>query len=84
MVPGDIIVINGIPFTVSAYTSATALTVAPAPAANISPGVTDWFIVRSDTIRAPQAYNSVMAVWQPPLGIMNYDGYSALVNIVSF
>src|SRR5690606_40167169 len=61
--------------TLVPYTTLFRSTVAPAPAVNIDPGVTDWFIVRSDTIRSPQAYNSVMAVWQPPLGIMNYDGY---------
>jgi len=50
------------------------LTIIPKPVAAID-ATTDWFIVRSDTIRTPQAFNSVMAVWQPPLGIMNYDGY---------
>src|SRR5690606_40154418 len=65
VVPGDIIVIHGIPYTVQVVTDGTTLTVGPYPAANV-PGTEDWFIVRSDTIRAPQAYNSVMAVGSLP------------------
>lgn len=74
VVAGDIIVVLGIPYTVQVYTDATTLTVAPKPAADIA-ATSDWFIVRSDTIRAPQAYNSVMVLWQPPLGIMDYNDY---------
>lgn len=76
VLPGDIVVIAGIPYTVEVKTNATTLTVRPPPSVAIAaPGTTDWFIVRSDTIRCPQAYNSFMVLWQPPLGIMNYDGF---------
>ena len=74
VLPGDIIVISGVPYMVQVNTNLTTLTVTPPPAANIG-ATPDGFIVRSDTIRAPQACNSVMVAWQPPLGIMNYDGY---------
>jgi hypothetical protein len=77
VLPGDIIVIAGIPYTVQVNSGAGPtglLTIAPLPAANIA-ATADWFIVRSDMIRAPQSQNSVMVAWQPPLGIMNYDGY---------
>ena len=30
-------------------------------------------MVRADTIRAPQAFNTVFAIWQPPIGIFDYD-----------
>ena len=73
VLPGDIIVIVGVPYTVLINTNLTTLTVTPTPAVTVTS--TDWFIVRSDTIRAPQSQNSVMVAWQPPLGIMNYDGY---------
>jgi hypothetical protein len=45
--------------------------VVPAPAAAVA-ATTNWFIVRADTIRAPQAFNTVFALWQPPLGIFDY------------
>jgi len=72
---GDIIVIKGVPYTVMA-TAANAidLVVSPVPTA-IMAATTDWFIVRSDTIRSPQASNSIMVLWQPPLGIMDYTDY---------
>lgn len=74
VLPGDILVVNGVPYTVQTYTSATELKVNGKPAADVA-ATADWFIVRSDTIRSPQASNSIMVLWQPPLGIMDYTDY---------
>lgn len=74
VLPGDIIVIKGVPYTVLVKTDATHLTVSPLSTAVVT-ATSDWFIVRSDTIRCPQASNSVMVLWQPPLGIMDYNDY---------
>ena len=75
VLPEDIIVILGVSYTVLVNTNLTTLTISPVPAIGAPTTTTDWFIVRSDMIRSPQACNSVMIAWQPPLGIMNHDGY---------
>src|SRR5690606_27180409 len=31
--------------------------------------------IRKDQLRAPQASNTVYAIWRPPLGIFEHDGY---------
>ena len=71
---GDIIVIEGVPYTVLLANNGTRLTVSPLAAAAVT-ATEDWFIVRSDTIRCPQAANRVYVMWQPPLGIMDYNDY---------
>jgi len=71
---GDILVVAGVPYTVQAQNSGTELIVGPRPPADIA-NTADWFIVRSDTLRCPQAVNRTYVMWQPPLGIMDYSGY---------
>lgn len=74
VLPGDILVVSGVPYTVQTFTDATHFVVSERPSVAIA-ATADWFIVRSDTIRSPQASNSIMVLWQPPLGIMDYTDY---------
>jgi hypothetical protein len=75
VLPGDMIIIEGVPYTAAfdgaAYTANT-ISVQPKPNADIVL-TTNWFIVRSDTQRSPQGFNRVFGIWQPPLGIFDYD-----------
>lgn len=74
---GDILVVNGVPYSVIYSTAAggdTALTattfrVVPSPQVAVAP-TTDWFIVRTDVIRTPQTANQIEVMWQPPLGLL--------------
>lgn len=71
---GDILVIAGIYYPIAVSTNATQLTLAEKPTANIA-ATTDWYIIRKDVMRAPQANNQVYSVWRPPIGLFNYaDG----------
>ncbi len=75
LLPGDLLVVNGIAYEV--IVGAAAQTegkcyVSPAPPTAIAE-TANWFVVRSDTIRSPQAFNKVFALWQPPIGIFDYD-----------
>lgn len=73
VLPGDILVVAGIPYVIESKTNATTLQLANIPATAIA-NEANWYIVRKDVIRAPQALNTVYAVWQPPIGLFNYDG----------
>lgn len=74
VLPGDILVISGVPYIIRSVTDGLNLTIASnGPTIAVIAATTDWFIVRSDPIRAPQAFNKVFAIWQPPLGIFDYD-----------
>lgn len=42
--------------------------------ANIG-ATTDWYIIRKDMLRAPQAKNIVYVNWRPPIGIMKHTEY---------
>ena len=74
LIPGDLLVVDGVPYNIVFRAGQTELTtyVSPAPASAIGAS-TNWFVVRADTIRAPQAFNTVFAIWQPPIGIFDYD-----------
>jgi hypothetical protein len=72
VLPGDIFVLAGVPYNVVAVTNATNLVVDKEILTQVG-ATTDWFIVRSDVIRTPQAFNTVFGLWQPPLGIFNDD-----------
>jgi len=34
--------------------------------------ITDWYIIRKDVMRAPQANNQVYSLWRPPIGLFDY------------
>lgn len=70
---GDIIVVNSVRYTVLSVTDETHLVVACSPAPAVAAS-TDWYIIRKDVIRAPQAANTIYTLWQPPLGIFQHDG----------
>jgi hypothetical protein len=69
---GDIIVIEGARFTVLSVVNDLQLLLSSAT--DVIGATPDWYIIRRDTIRAPQAQNTVFATFQPPLGIFNYHG----------
>ena len=69
---GDGLVANGVNYPITEINSATSLTVANVPSVVVG-ATQDWYIVRKDTIRAPQAGNQIYSLWQPPLGIFNYE-----------
>ncbi len=58
VLPGDILVLRGIPYNIIAVASLTELQI-DRPIVIAQAVTTDWFIVRSDVIRTPQAYNTV-------------------------
>lgn len=81
VLPGDLIVILGISYEVVTVPTLTTLTVSATPTAVLAtPGTTDWFIVRAETLRAPQCSNEIEVMWRPPLGIMKYEGYLGAGN----
>ena len=71
---GDVLVVNGIHYEVIGNAidefqfvvqqSGLLLDVAD---------TTDWYIIRKDMIRAPQAANTIYAIWQPPMGIFSSE-----------
>ena len=74
LTPGDILVVDGVPYNIVFRAAQTNLQtyVSPTPGVPIAPS-TNWFVVRADTIRASQSFNTVFALWQPPIGIFDYD-----------
>ena len=70
---GDILVIHEVYYPIVAVASNTALTVVNPPSVAIA-ATTNWYIIRKDVVRSPQAKNTVYAVWRPPMGIFDYDG----------
>jgi len=74
VLPGDLLVANGVAYEIvfRAGQTETKCFVSPSPGDAIA-ATTNWFIVRSDTIRAAQSFNKVFALWQPPIGIFDYD-----------
>lgn len=72
VLPGDILVVNGVNYFIKDVTGVGSLTVQRVGGADVL-ATRDWFIVRADTIRAPQSFNTVYAIWQPPLGIFDSD-----------
>ncbi len=73
---GDILVVRGVHYPISVApvgASETAFTVANPPSVAIA-ATSNWFIIRKDVMRAPQANNTVYATWRPPSGIFDYDG----------
>jgi hypothetical protein len=71
VLPGDIIVVQGIEYEIESVLSATQLLLATAT--DILGPTPDWFIVRADVIRSKQASSSVYALWQPPIGLFKYS-----------
>ncbi len=75
VLPGDLLVVNGVEYKIvfsATAVSATVCHISPRPTADIA-ATANWFIVRADTIRAQQAFNKITADWKPPLGIFDYD-----------
>ena len=74
LIPGDLLVVDGVPYNIvfRAGQTETLTSVSPGPSVPIGAS-TNWFVVRADTIRAPQSFNTVYAIWQPPIGIFDFD-----------
>lgn len=74
VLPGDLLVVNGVAYELAFQAGQTETQCyIKSPVSAAVAATTNWFIVRSDTIRAPQAFNTVFALWQPPIGIFDYD-----------
>lgn len=72
VMPGDILVMAGISYTIRTVTNATTLTIIPNPPANIAANL-EWYIIRKDVMRAPQANSQVYSLWRPPIGLFSYS-----------
>lgn len=73
VLPGDLLVVDGRAYEIIAgATTEAKCFVSPVPLANVA-ATANWFVVRTDTIRAAQSFNTVFAIWQPPVGIFDYD-----------
>lgn len=72
---GDILVVAGVYYPITAIGSDTALTVANPPSVAIVDSV-NWYIIRKDP-RAPVAKNTIYVNWRPPLGIFRYNQHLA-------
>ena len=70
---GDDIVIGGAPFPITAITNDTSLTVR-VPGAQGGIGITTNAYFRESAGSASQRANVVYVMWQPPVGVMDYDG----------
>lgn len=70
---GDIIVVNGKPFNISAIVNGTTLSTNPATTANIA-ATTNWYILKSSGADESQGKNSVYVLWQPPIAIFDHQG----------
>lgn len=70
---GDILVINDIRYPILTVTNATTLVLA-VPLHTAIVATANWYILRKDMLRAPQARNVIYVNWRPPMGIMKYDG----------
>lgn len=70
---GDILVLNGIKYNIKNALDATTFRLIETLAI-IVPASADWYIIRKDMVRAPQARNTIYVNWRPPMGIMKYDG----------
>ena len=68
--PGDLLTISGIQYPVLAVDDDQHLRIG-VPATEDTT-TSDWYIERKDTVRGPQAYNTVYATFQPPLGIFDH------------
>lgn len=73
VLPGDVLVVAGVYYPIVTVTNATTLGIAYVIPDDID-DTADWYIIRKDAIRAPQANNTVYTIWQPPMGIFGYDG----------
>ena len=69
---GDVLVADGVYYPIVEITSETALRVANVPSGAVA--TQDWYIIRKDMIRSPQAANTIFSLWQPPMGIFAYKG----------
>ena len=71
---GDILVVRGVHYQISAVDSETELKVsAPSSVAGGAP-TTNWYIIQKDR-RAPQAKNTIYVCWQPPIGLFKHGGH---------
>ena len=68
---GDTLTVNGKPYTVTALTSATEVTVAPPPAANVV-ATTNFTFTRQGEVKTVDGKNRVQVIWQPPIGIFDH------------
>jgi hypothetical protein len=74
VLPGDLLVVNGVAYELAFQANqAENKCYIKSPVSAAVAATTNWFIVRSDTIRASQSFNKVFALWQPPIGIFDYD-----------
>jgi len=61
VLPGDLLVVDGRAYEIIAgATTEAKCFVSPVPLANVA-ATANWFVVRTDTIRAAQSFNTVFA-----------------------
>jgi len=69
---GDILVVEGTPFTVVSATGPLALTVHNPPAVDMVAS-TNYYFIRRNVANTDLGKNIVSILWQPPLGIFDND-----------
>ena len=67
---GDTLVVNGVPYTITARTSNTAATVTPPPLANVA-ATAQCYGIKSDPTQTQNGKNDIYVIWRPPIGIMD-------------
>jgi len=71
---GDILVVRGQKYTVSAITDDTHVLVQPTTAIAIA-ATTDFYFIRPNVRNTTVSKNVISVIWQPSIGIMDYDGW---------
>lgn len=69
---GDILVINKIKYPIIAVTDEYKMTIANVLVGNLT-NLKNWYIIRKDDMRAPQANSQVYSLWRPPIGLFRYS-----------
>ena len=69
---GDTLVLLGVSYTITAIADATNMTVSLGAAADIAAN-TNFYVVGQNTTRTTEGRNRIYAVYQPPIGIFQYD-----------
>lgn len=69
---GDILVINKINYPIVAIADEYKMTIANVLVGNLN-NLLNWYIIRKDDMRAPQANSQVYSLWRPPIGLFSYS-----------
>lgn len=72
--PGDIMVINGIKYSVAVVSNATHVTLSTLLSADIATATQDFYFLRQN-LNTNTSKNIISVLWQPPLGIFDYKDF---------